>query len=188
MDKRLFGVAAVITIIIFLIGCAKPGSKSYYEKVQHFADSHYVRSSSTSGTLSAGSRMCVVPFDCTTPRIGETVSNHTVSNLKYSGFIFIDPFEISQLLKQGNANFVALSRDKDYTIIMRLARLDYLMVGSVDIASVTHRRIVSAEAHILDTSGSAVVRAEFTPPSGKITRMPAVGAVLAAAIRGEVEK
>ncbi|HEU18064.1 MAG TPA: hypothetical protein ENO00_01605 [Deltaproteobacteria bacterium] len=116
------------------------------------------------------------------------MSNHTVSNLKDSGFIFIDPFEIPQLLKQGNANFVALSRDKDYTIIMRLARLDYLMVGSVDIASVTHRRIVSAEAHILDTSGSAVVRAEFTPPSGKMTKMPAVGAVLAAAIRGEVEK
>ncbi len=188
MNKRLFGVAVMMIVLIFLVGCAKPGSKSYEKKVQKFAESQYVQSSSTPGSLSEGSRIGVLPFDCTTPRIGETVTDYTVSNLKDAGFVLIDSFEISQLLKQAGATFFELSRNKDYTGIMRLARLDNLMVGSVDIASITHQKIISAEVHILDTKGTVVARAKFNPPSGKVTKMPAVGAVLAAAIRGEVKK
>ena len=188
MNKRLFGVAVVMIVLIFLAGCAKPGSRSYEKKVQKFADSQYVQSSSTPGALSEGSRIGVLPFECTTPRIGETVSDYTLSNLKETGFVFIDLFEMSQLLKQGGANFVALSRNKDYTGIMRLARLDHLMVGSVDIASFKRKRIMNAEAHILDTNGTVEIRAKFTPPSGKLTKMPAVGAVLAAAIKEELKK
>lgn len=188
MNKRLFGIAVLMLILIFLAGCAKPGSKAYEKKVQKFADSEYVQSSSTPGVLSEDSKIGFLPFECTTPRIGETVSDYTVSNLKDAGLVFIDPFEMTQLLKQAEANFVELSRNKDYTTIMRLARLDYLMVGSVDIASVSHQRIMSAEVHILDIKGTVVVRAKFTPPSGRVTKMPAVGAVLAAAIRAEVKK
>ncbi|MBN2688639.1 MAG: hypothetical protein JXR85_10760 [Deltaproteobacteria bacterium] len=188
MDKRLFGTVIVMVIVIFLAGCAKPGSKSYERRVQKFVDSVYVQSSSTPGALPSGSRIGVLPFECTTPQIGETVSNYTASNLKEGGFVLIDQFEMTQLLKQGNANFIELWNKKDYVGIIRLAKLDYLLVGSVEIASATHKRIMSADAYILDPAGTAAVKAKFTTPKGKITKMPAVGAVLAAAIRDEVSK
>jgi hypothetical protein len=188
MNKRLFGIAIAMIILVFLAGCAKPGSRSYENKVQKFVDSVYVQSSSIPGALPSGSRVGVLPFECTTPQIGETVSNYTASSLKEGGFILIDQFEMTQLLKQENANFIELLNNKDYTGIIRLAKLDHLLVGSVEIASAAHKRIMSADAYVLDPAGTAVVKAKFTTPKGKITKMPAVGAVLAAAIRDEVNK
>lgn len=164
---RLSGIALFIIMVISLAGCAKPGSKSYEKKVHKLVDSVYVQLSSTQGALPQGSRLGVLPFDCTTPQIGETVSNYTSRSLKEGGFVLIDHFEMTQLLKQKEANFLEMCNNKDYEGIIRLAQLDYLLAGAADIASASHKRIMSADAYCPRPEWHVGGKGEIHHPEGE---------------------
>lgn len=187
MRRNLYAVTVLVFTFIFFIGCAGPDSSSYKKKVEKVAQSSSVQSYSKPGTTLKGNTVGFVPFDCTVPYIGQTISDNTVKSLKDLNLIMIDAFEITQRVKRNGGYYHDLMKNKDYRKIMVLAELDNLMVGDVQVVSVHRKRILSATAYILDDNGDMVVKAKFEPPSGR-WKMPAVAAVLADAIKSELEK
>ena len=183
MYRKFYKTVVLFIIIVFFAGCT-----SYNKKVQTCVENpEYVQTYSKTFSLTKGSRVGVLPFDCRVQFIGSTISENTVRNMANLGIDFIDSLELTQIMKKKNAYYHGLAKARDYDKIIKLADLDYLMVGDVQIYSPRRKRIISATVHILDGNGDPVVKVRFEPPSGR-WKMPAIGVVLAKAIKKELKK
>jgi hypothetical protein len=179
MSRKSNRVAIFAIIAVLLMGCM-----SYNEKIQSYIDDGYVTTQSMHGSIEKGAKIGVIPFESTAPLIGASVSDFTVKGMSDLGFVFVDSFDLTELLKKKSAYYYGLVKDKEYERIITLAELDYLMVGKV--TTLTSNKIVTAVTHIVDTNGNVVLKATFAPPKGRWKAQEA-GTLLAEAIKNELK-
>ena len=180
MSRQSNSVVICAVIAVLLMGCM-----SFNEKIQSYIDDGYVTTSSSKGSIEKGARIGVIPFECGAPLIGEAVSDCTVKGMNELGFVFVDSFDLTELLKKKDAYYYGLVKDKEYDRIMQVAELDYLMVGEVTTLATTHE-IVTAVTHVMDTNGNVVLKAALDPPRGT-WKVQEAGALLAQAIKNELQ-
>jgi len=174
MRKQLVILMTLSVAMMILCGCSKTVTKSKYQ--------NYVQSYAKYKPDIKGKQLGMLPFACKVSFIGETIGQNTAGNLVDTGFVLVDSFEMSQRIKKGNVVFYNVMKNKEYDKILQISRVDYLLVGNVEIYSPRRKRIISATAHILDAKGDVVVKVRFEPPSGR-WKMTAIGQVLAMEIK-----
>jgi curli biogenesis system outer membrane secretion channel CsgG len=117
-----------------------------------------VKSYSKPGTTLRGARIGVLPFDCSLPDIGNTVSDTLGANLLGSECTIIERTYLLRILEENGLSMTEIGGNPDYKEIGKISNVEYLLVGSVT-ADIRRKAlfISAATAKIVDVATGEVV-------------------------------
>ena len=188
MSKKYFYLmrATVITVVLFLTGCASPSTIQTYSK---------------EGCDIRGASIGVLSFYCVIPDVGNLVSDALSANLMGSRCRIIERTYLAEILEEHGLGQSGITGKFDYQAIRKIVSLDFLIVGNVQALasrdSSMDSRMTAAKTTITSSGATArivavetgeVVMTLIYNPSSPVEISPAeLGKILAESIKGAMD-